>query len=109
MTYRAVDHLTLPSSFPRCPRAAPGRRAQTRATARVEGTVIDPVTDVAHLAQEKVALWRIPIVGGRFGGEPRIVEKSREHGIPAAFDEAIEARRRPNTNLKYLDAGFGHS
>ena len=57
---------------------------------QVEGAVIDRATGVAHLAQEKVALWRIPIVGGRFRGEPRIVEKGREQGIPAAFDEAIE-------------------
>ncbi|MEV4510225.1 phytase [Dactylosporangium sp. NPDC049525] len=88
VTYQRVDRLTLPSTF-RLPNgstwspcADPGDGPQ------VEGSVVDPVTRVAYLAQETVGLWRIPVWGGRFRGAPQSVERTREFGIPARFDEA---------------------
>ncbi|HEX8627595.1 MAG TPA: phytase [Catenuloplanes sp.] len=86
VTYRKVDGLTLPSSFrlPNgttwAPCADPGDGPQ------VEGTVVDPANGVAYLAQETVGLWRVPIGDGEFGGRPVPVERTREFGIPAAYD-----------------------
>ncbi|WP_033343556.1 phytase [Catenuloplanes japonicus] len=88
--YRAVDRLTLPSTFTLpdgshwAPCADPGDGPQ------VEGVVADPENGVAYLAQEDVALWRVPIRDGRFTGRPVTVEKVREFGIPASYDEATE-------------------
>ncbi|MEU0557223.1 phytase [Dactylosporangium sp. NPDC006015] len=88
VTYRRVDLLTLPSTF-RLPNgsawspcADPGDGPQ------VEGSVVDPTTRIAYLAQETVGLWRIPVWGGRFRGAPQSVERTREFGVPARFDEA---------------------
>ncbi|MGC4890150.1 phytase [Micromonospora sp. DT227] len=86
VSYRPVDRLVLPSTFTLpngttwAPCTDPGDGPQ------VEGIVVDPATGVVHLAQEKVGLWRTRLVGGRFVGAPRSVERVREYGIPAAFD-----------------------
>ncbi|GAB3074737.1 phytase [Micromonospora schwarzwaldensis] len=86
VSYRPVDRLVLPSTFTLpngatwSPCTDPGDGPQ------VEGTVVDPDTGVVHLAQEKVGLWRTRLVGGRFVGAPRSVERVREYGVPATFD-----------------------
>ncbi|MEV4627908.1 phytase [Micromonospora sp. NPDC049523] len=86
VSYRPVDRLTLPSEFTLpdgerwAPCADPGDGPQ------VEGMVVDPATGVAYLAQETVGLWRIPVTGGRFRGQPASVERTREYGVPAVFD-----------------------
>lgn len=85
-TYRKVSGLALPDTFRLpdgttwTPCADPGDGPQ------VEGMVVDPATGVAYLAQETVGLWRVPIGAGRFRAAPRVVEHTREYGIPAAFD-----------------------
>ncbi|GAB7041624.1 MULTISPECIES: phytase [Catenuloplanes] len=90
VTYRPVDRLTLPAEFTLptgarwAPCTDPGDGPQ------VEGVVVDAVHGVAYLAQEDVALWRVPVRDGRFTGRPGTVEKVREFGIPAAYDEATE-------------------
>lgn len=86
VTYRRADRLVLPSTFTLpdgsrwSPCTDPGDGPQ------VEGTVVDPDTGVVHLAQEKVGLWRIRLVDGRFRGAPQPVERVREYGVPAAYD-----------------------
>ncbi|MFC0030732.1 phytase [Micromonospora chaiyaphumensis] len=86
VSYRPVDRLVLPSAFTLpdgttwSPCTDPGDGPQ------VEGTVVDPGTGVVYLAQEKVGLWRTRLVGGRFAGAPRPVERVHEYGVPAAFD-----------------------
>ncbi|MEV4758452.1 phytase [Micromonospora sp. NPDC049559] len=86
VSYQRVDRLVLPSEFTLpdgrhwSPCADPGDGPQ------VEGSVVDAANGVAYLAQETVGLWRVPIRGGRFAGEPRSVERTREYGVPAAFD-----------------------
>lgn len=86
VTYRRVDSLSLPAEFRLpdgsswSPCADPGDGPQ------VEGTVVDVENGVAYLGQETVGLWRVPVAGGRFAGRPAMVERTREFGIPAAFD-----------------------
>ncbi|MDP9798222.1 3-phytase [Catenuloplanes nepalensis] len=103
VSYRPVDRLTLPAEFTLpdgtdwAPCTDPGDGPQ------VEGVVVDEQTRTAYLAQEDVALWRVPIRDGRFAGRPATVEKVREFGIPAAYDEATE-----ECAVDYdADPGFG--
>ena len=62
------------------PCAEPGEDPQ------VEGMVVDTTTGVLYAAQEDVALWRVPTLGPRFAGRPRMIEPVREYGVPAVFD-----------------------
>jgi 3-phytase len=86
-TYTRTDTLTLPSTFRLrdgtvwTPCLEPGELPQS------EGLVVDPVLGRLYIAQEDVALWRIQIHSGRFVGRPRMIERTREFGLPAAFDE----------------------
>ncbi|MDR7280310.1 phytase [Catenuloplanes atrovinosus] len=90
VSYRPVDRLTLPAEFTLpdgthwAPCTDPGDGPQ------VEGVVVDAENRTAYLAQEDVALWRVPIRDGRFTGRPAMVERVREFGIPATYDEATE-------------------
>ncbi|HEU4423534.1 MAG TPA: phytase [Pilimelia sp.] len=88
--YAKVDELRLPGSFRLpdgtrwAPCTDPGDGPQ------VEGMVVDPATGVAYLAQELVGMWRVPLRDRRFAGRPRVVEHTREYGVPAAYDPAEE-------------------
>lgn len=90
VTYRRVDTLDLPARFRLpdgtdwTPCAEPGEDPQ------VEGMVVDPATGMLYAAQEDVGLWRVPLIGGRFAGPARPVERVREFGIPATFDPVEE-------------------
>ncbi|MET7426511.1 phytase [Dactylosporangium sp. NPDC005555] len=88
VTYRRADRLTLPSTFRLPDGSAWSPCADPGDGPQVEGSVVDPATRVAYLAQETVGLWRIPVWGGRFHGAPQPVERTREFGVPARFDEA---------------------
>jgi 3-phytase len=86
VTYRTSDTLDLPSSF-RLPNggtwspcAEPGEGPQ------VEGMVVDAEAGVLYAAQEDVALWRINLAGGTFSSIPRIVERTKEFGVPATWN-----------------------
>ncbi|MFC7616036.1 phytase [Actinokineospora soli] len=86
ITYRAVDTEDLPATFATSagawtPCADPGDRPQ------VEGMVVDGT--VLYAAQEDVGIWRVP-VGPRGFGAPELVQKVREYGQPAVFDEVTE-------------------
>ncbi|BCY05065.1 phytase [Actinoplanes sp. L3-i22] len=90
VTYRTSDTLDLPSSF-RLPNggtwspcAEPGEGPQ------VEGMVVDAEAGVLYAAQEDVALWRINLAGGTFSSIPRIVERTKEFGVPATWNAETE-------------------
>ncbi|PPK66800.1 phytase [Actinokineospora auranticolor] len=88
ITYRRADTVDLPASFrvdgrDWSPCAEPGEGPQ------VEGMVYDPVGGALYAAQEDVGVWRIPLRGGEFG-TPSLVDRVREYGRPAAYDEATE-------------------
>jgi 3-phytase len=51
---------------------------------------VDPTLGVLYAAQEDVALWRVSVLGGRFGARPAIVEKVREFGVPAGYNPDTE-------------------
>ncbi|GAA0436738.1 hydrolase [Actinoplanes capillaceus] len=90
VTYRTTDTLDLPREF-RLPDGTnwtpclePGEDPQ------VEGMVVDAAAGVLYAAQEDVALWRINLAGGTFSSIPRMVERVREFGEPAAYDPESE-------------------
>ncbi|MFG2295996.1 phytase [Streptomyces sp. NPDC048603] len=85
--YRQVRTLDLPSSF-RMPNGAswtpcgePGELPQ------VEGMVVDPANGVLYAGQEDVGIWR---VRADLTGRPELVDRVREYGVPAVYDEATE-------------------
>lgn len=89
VTYEAGGRVQLPSSFELpnddvwSPCQDPGELPQ------VEGMVVDSRSDVLYAAQEDVGVWQIPLDGGELG-RPRLVEKVREFGVPATYDEETE-------------------
>ncbi|GAA2981870.1 phytase [Actinokineospora diospyrosa] len=88
VTYRRVDTVDLPATFAVpggtwAPCAEPGEGPQ------VEGMVFDPTDGVLYAAQEDVGVWRVPVRDGRFG-RATLVDKVREFGRPAVYDEATE-------------------
>ncbi|MFE0174940.1 phytase [Streptomyces sp. NPDC059002] len=87
VTYRKVRTLDLPSSF-RLPNgtswtpcAEPGELPQ------VEGMVVDPADGTLYAGQEDVGIWRLR---ADLTGEPRLVDKVREYGVPGVYDEETE-------------------
>lgn len=84
ITYRHLRDLDLPTSFPVpggawTPCEDPGEGPQ------VEGMVADPEHKVLYAAQEDVGIWSIPL-----NGAPRLIDKVKEYGVPAAYDPETE-------------------
>ncbi|WP_329376172.1 phytase [Streptomyces sp. NBC_01351] len=85
--YRKIRSLELPASFRMpngtswTPCAEPGERPQ------VEGMVVDPASGTLYAGQEDVGIWR---VRADLGGRPELVDKVREYGVPATYDEETE-------------------
>lgn len=103
VSYQRVDTLVLPSTFQLpngthwSPCAEPGEGPQ------VEGMTVDPTLGVLYAAQEDVALWRVSVLGGRFGVRPTTVEKVREFGVPAHYNPDTE-----ECDVEWsADPGFG--
>ncbi|MEV4918983.1 phytase [Streptomyces tirandamycinicus] len=98
VTYRTVRTLALPSSFRLpdgttwTPCGEPGDAPQ------VEGMVVDPANGMLYAGQEDVGIWR---VRADLTGTPRLVDKVREYGVPAAYDEKTEEC------VAGADPGFG--
>ncbi|ADB35857.1 3-phytase [Kribbella flavida DSM 17836] len=98
ISYRPVTHWDFPASFELrdgstwSPCADPGDRPQ------FEGMVFDRTTRTLYAAQEDVGIWRIPP-----HGRPQLVEKVREFGQPAEYDESTE--ECVPTGPPALDAG----
>ncbi|MFJ2966305.1 phytase [Streptomyces collinus] len=87
VTYRQVRTYDLPASF-----ALPNGTSWTPCTdpgdlPQVEGMVVDPANKVLYAGQEDVGIWRLP---ADLGGRPKLIDKVREYGVPAAYDEATE-------------------
>ncbi|MFJ5999031.1 phytase [Streptomyces sp. NPDC092370] len=87
VTYRKVRTLDLPASF-RLPNgtmwspcAEPGELPQ------VEGMVVDPATGTLYAGQEDIGIWRMR---ADLTGEPVLVDKVHEYGVPGVYDEATE-------------------
>lgn len=86
--YQRAAQIELPASFlvageVWAPCEDPGERPQ------IEGMVVDQISDVLYAAQEDVGIWRIPLSRTGFGS-PVLVERVREYGQPAVFDELTE-------------------
>ncbi|GAA0377310.1 hydrolase [Acrocarpospora corrugata] len=98
--YHLIRTITLPSSFKLpdgttwTPCLEPGELPQ------VEGMVVDGGRDVLYAAQEDVGIWRIP---ADLKGQPVLIDKVREYGVPGTYDPATE-ECDPG-----LDHGFGGS
>lgn len=102
VTYRRVDTLEFPDTF-RLPDGTtwtpcedPGEGPQ------LEGLVVDEANRTLYAAQEDVGLYRLRLRGGSFVGRPRSIERTREYGVPAAFDPATEECAATGA-----DPGFG--
>lgn len=85
ISYRPVKQIDFPASFRLTngttwtPCEDPGDKPQ------FEGMVFDKTTATLYAAQEDVGVWRIPLAG-----KPELLEKVREFGQPAAYDEETE-------------------
>lgn len=85
LTYQTVWSVDLPVSFKLSngstwsPCEEPGDRPQ------LEGMVFDRTTNDLYAAQEDVGIWRIPQ-----HGKPQLLEKVREFGQPAVYNEETE-------------------
>ncbi|MCG5213673.1 phytase [Streptosporangium soli] len=85
--YRRVRTIDLPASFTLpgggswTPCNEPGEQPQ------VEGMVVDGDRDVLYAAQEDVGIWRMR---ADLTGDPVLVDKVREYGVPGAYDPATE-------------------
>ncbi|GAB2842531.1 phytase [Actinocorallia aurea] len=104
LSYRLVRQIALPKEFPIpggtwTPCGDPGDDPQ------VEGMVVDQERDVLYAAQEDVGIWRIP---ADLKGEPRLIERVREFGTPAAYDadedECLPTGPNPGTGGTHLTA-----
>lgn len=91
ISYRPIEQLDFPASFKLsngttwAPCEDPGDRPQ------FEGMVFDQTTSTLYAAQEDIGIWRIPLTGHSLkAGKPSLLEKVREFGQPAAYDEETE-------------------
>ncbi|ORT55579.1 phytase [Streptomyces sp. CB03238] len=88
VTYRKVRSLDLPSSFRLpdgtswTPCGEPGELPQ------VEGMVVDPANGMLYAGQEDVGIWRMR--ADLTGAAPKLVDRVREYGVPAVYDEESE-------------------
>jgi 3-phytase len=90
VSYRRVDRLEFPGTF-RLPDGTAWSPCQDPGDLpQFEGMTVDPVTGTLYAAQEDVALWRVAVRHGRFRGTPRVVERTREYGVPARFDPVAD-------------------
>ncbi|MEV8463127.1 phytase [Streptomyces griseosporeus] len=102
--YRTVRTLDLPSAFRLpdgtswSPCAEPGELPQ------VEGMVVDPADGTLYAGQEDVGIWRLR---ADLTGTPKLIDRVREYGVPATYDEATEecvAGADPGYGGKHLTA-----
>ncbi|MFI6515552.1 phytase [Spirillospora sp. NPDC050679] len=98
ITYRRVRDIDLPVSFALpngsrwSPCEDPGEGPQ------VEGMVADEEHGTLYAAQEDVGIWAVPLAGGA----PRLIDKVKEFGVPAAYDPETE-----ECEVSGPDPGFG--
>ena len=89
VSYVEVDRIALPAEF-----RVPGGRwtpcADPGDLPQVEGMVVDAPRGLAFLGQEDVGIWKVAVDRHGFWGAPRLIERVREFGVPAEFDEETE-------------------
>jgi 3-phytase len=90
VSYRRVDKLDFPATF-RLPDGTTWSPCQDPGDGpQFEGMTVDPVTGTVYAAQEDIGLWRVAVRPDHFHGVPRVVEHTREYGVPATFDPVEE-------------------
>lgn len=103
VSYEREDTLSLPSTF-RLPDGTNWRACgEPDEQPQVEGMVVDAAVGVLYAAQEDVGLWRIPLDDDGFDGEPQLVERVKEYGMPATYDPETEECATHDDQ----DPGFG--
>ncbi|MFF8830948.1 phytase [Streptomyces sp. NPDC015131] len=101
LTYRTVRSIDLPSSFRLPDGTAWSPCGEPDELPQVEGMVVDPANGMLYAGQEDVGIWRVR--ADLTGAAPRLVDRVREYGVPAAYDEATEEC------VPGADPGFGGS
>lgn len=87
VTYSVVRTATFPNSFVLpdgsswTPCLEPGEEAQ------FEGMVVDAQTGVLYAGQEDVGIWKL---SASLLGTPTLLDKVRQFGVPATYDEETE-------------------
>lgn len=97
VTYAKVRTLTLPTTFNTpggtwSPCEDPGEGPQA------EGMAVDAARGVAYIGQEDIGVWKI---AGDLTGTPQLVDRTKEFGVPATYDEASD------TCVAGADPGYG--
>lgn len=90
VTYRPVDTLVFPDTFRLAGGATWSPCEEPGEGPQLEGLVVDEASHVLYAAQEDIGLWRLQVSGDGFLGPLRSVERTREYGVPAAYDEESE-------------------
>ncbi|GAB3221527.1 phytase [Glycomyces halotolerans] len=85
--YEPVRTIELPAEF-----GLPDGTSWTPCTdpgegPQVEGMVVDAARNVAYLGQEEIGIWRVP---ADLTGEPRLIDRAVEFGLPGRFDEEAD-------------------
>ncbi|MBE2314796.1 phytase [Solirubrobacter sp. CPCC 204708] len=90
VSYVRVDDFTLPDTF-RLPNGTrwtpcedPGDGPQ------VEGMTFDPQRGLLFAAQEDIGLWVVKVGRHGFTGQPTLLQKVKEFGVPGTFDPETE-------------------
>ncbi|UUS34328.1 MULTISPECIES: phytase [Streptomyces] len=88
--YTKVRTLDLPSAF-RLPDGTTWRPCgEPGELPQVEGMVVDPADGTLYAGQEDVGVWRLR---ADLTGQPVLVDRVREYGVPAAYDEESDECR----------------
>lgn len=87
VTYQHVRTITLPSTF-RLPGGGTWSPCEDPGTGpQAEGLVVDAARGVAYIGQEDIGIWKVPV---SLRGAPRLVDRTKQFGIPAVYDAASD-------------------
>ncbi|MEV4317490.1 phytase [Actinocrispum sp. NPDC049592] len=85
--YRVVRTLDLPGRFTLPNGAKWSPCDEPGVGPQVEGMVVDWRTGTLYAGQEDVGIWRL---SARLTGQPMLVDKVREFGVPGTYDPSTE-------------------
>jgi 3-phytase len=83
VTWKKIRTLHLPASFELPDGTEWSPCDDTGQDPQVEGMVVDKTTGTAYLGQELVGIWKID---ADLKGEPELVDKAIEFGLPGVYD-----------------------
>jgi 3-phytase len=86
VTYQHVRSLTLPSAF-RLPGGTWSPCEKPGSGAQAEGLVVDAARGTLYIGQEDIGVWK---VSATLRGAPRLVDRTKQFGVPAVYDDASE-------------------